>query len=97
MQEKQLRKPYLTPEIVSVVFKVEKGMQASKGGGSNSTEVQIQDPTQVNKMSLSDWQRLQQGSGEGFQTGVDGYLGGEGAYSEGVSGGYFAGNVGGYF
>lgn len=95
MQEKQLRKPYLTPEIVSVVFKVEKGMQGSPGQ-PNSEGVQVEDLTKKG-YTFFGWQRGQQGSGEGFQAGVDGYLGGEGAYSEGVSGGYFAGNVGGYF
>lgn len=96
MQEKQLRKPYLTPEIVSVSFKVEKGMQNSPGQQAESNGVQVEDPTKKSNTFFG-WQRGQQGSEAGFQAGVDGYLGGEGAYSEGVSGGYFAGNVGGYF
>ena len=96
MQEKQLKKPYLTPEIVSVDFMVEKGMQATPSPKGETEGVQVEDPTKKG-YTFFGWQRGQQGSEAGFQTGVDGYLGGEGAYSEGVSGGYFAGNVGGYF
>ena len=96
MQEKHLRKPYLTPEIVFVDFMVEKGFGGSPEEQAESNGVQVEDPTKKG-YTFFGWQRGQQGSEAGFQTGMDGYLGGEGAYSEGVSGGYFAGNVGGYF
>lgn len=95
MQKEQLKRPYLAPEIVSVAFKVEKGMD-----GSDSGRVQVKDPTENQGYSLlGGMQRGQQGDRTGSQFGMGGYFGGDMGYGYVESaGGYFGGgSEGGYF
>ena len=92
MQNIQLKKPYLAPEIVSVDFKVERGMQ----GSPSQVELGVKGQEDDQYMYFGALQRDHQGSRMGDQMFSGNYFGeftpGEGPSGAGYFGGYYGGS-----
>ena len=101
MQKEQIKRPYFPPEITTVEFRVERGMQASP----NQVELGVQGTLIEEMMYFSALQQGHNGSRMGGQMSSGNYFGfGDfipnpdgGDYSGPSGASYFGGGAGGYF